>query len=401
MDQDRIVIHRIDRAGATAGRSGTYVGSVHGSRITGTVQWVWDGHPGYPASATWSAILQDQLAATAITGAPAQTGLPIRLLECENNGPCNAAWTIDGSTGKATWFLKKPVRAELTVIRSTPDGILIRRTDLTDGNSAVYSGRLVGGSYSGAVVWSSPGHPGTYSGHWSASVPQTSCEPSSSLSSDDALRIGRTALMFNLQRDAFDCYVIAAKAGDAMAQTAVGLIYYQGTSKDVPQNYEQALFWLQKAASQNVYAAEKTLADMYMLGQGAKRDPELCRFYADKAAEQKRDMEREQDRQERAQARREEHEERAADRGARVLTGFVMAATFRPSSSDHRWTDSQGDPSAPAAPSLLADACPRNLELRMLSLTRCFFSILGARKSGTGTAFFFAPCAAFLCDLCG
>jgi len=39
-------------------------------------------------------------------------------------------------------------------------------------------------------------------------------------------------------------------------------------------------------------------------------------------------MEREQHRQERAEARREEHEERAAARGARVLTGFVMAATF-------------------------------------------------------------------------
>ena len=332
MDQNRIVIHRMDRAGATAGRSGTYVGSVHGSHINGTVQWVWDGHTGYPVTATWSAILQDQPpaaqpAATPGT-APSQAGLPSRLLECENNGPCNAAWTIDGSTGKATWFLQKPVRAELTVIRFAPDDILIRRVDTTDGNSAVYSGALHGDSYSGAVVWSSPGHPGTYSGHWSASVPQTGCDANSDLSSEDALRIGRTALMFNFQRDAFDWYVIAAKTGDATAQTAVGLIYYQGTSKDVPQNYEKALFWLQKAASQNVYAAEKTLADMYMLGQGTKRDPELSRFYASKAAEQKRDMEREQDRQERAEARREEHEERAADRGAQVLTGFVMAATF-------------------------------------------------------------------------
>ena len=67
---------------------------------------------------------------------------------------------------------------------------------------------------------------------------------------------------------------------------------------------------------------------MYMLGQGTKRDPKLSRFYAGKAAEQKRDMEREQDRQERAEARREEHEKRAADRGTQVLTGFVMAATF-------------------------------------------------------------------------
>ena len=31
-----------------------------------------------------------------------------------------------------------------------------------------------------------------------------------------------------------------------------------------------------------------------MLGQGTKRDPELSRFYAGKAPEQKRDMERDQ-----------------------------------------------------------------------------------------------------------
>ena len=83
-----------------------------------------------------------------------------------------------------------------------------------------------------------------------------------------------------------DCYVIAAKTGDATAQTAVGRIHYQGTSKDVPQNYELALFWLQKALRRTSMRAEKTLSDMYMLGQGTKRDPEPSRFYAGKAAEQ-------------------------------------------------------------------------------------------------------------------
>jgi Sel1 repeat len=332
MDQDRIVIRRVDRSGATAGRSATYTGNIRGSRISGTIQWEWPDHPGPPTSGTWSAVLQDQPPAAQATGATApgtsQAGLPPRLLECEANGPCNSAWIIEGAAGEATWFLRSPVRAKLTIIRSDPDDILIRRTDLTDGNSAVYSGTRHGDSYSGAVVWSSPGHPGDSSGHWSATVPQTSCDASASLSSEDALRVGRNALMFNLRRAAFDCYIAAAKTGDATAQTAVGLIYYQGNNTEVPQNYEQALFWLQKAASQDVYAAEKTLADMYMLGQGTKRDPQLSHFYADKAAEQKRDMEREQDRQERAEARREEHAERAADRGAQVLTGFVMAATF-------------------------------------------------------------------------
>lgn len=331
MDQERIVIHRVDRSGTTAGRSATYTGTIHGSHISGTVQWDWPGHS--PASGTWSATLQGEPAAAQPSSLPtAQSsqigGLPPRLLECEANGPCNAAWIIEGSTGEATWFLRTPVRATLTVIRSDSDGIVIRRTDLTDGNSAVYSGTLRGDTYSGAVIWSSPGHPGGASGHWSASVPQTACDSNADLSSEDALRIGRNALMFNLRRAAFDCYIVAAKAGDSTAQTAVGLIYYQGTNSEVPQNYEQALFWLQKAATHDVYAADKTLADMYMLGQGTKRDPALSKFYADKAADLKHDMEREQDREERAEARYEEHQERAADRGAQVLTGFVMAATF-------------------------------------------------------------------------
>ena len=332
MDQDKIVIRRVDRSGAMAGRSATYTGTIHGSHISGTVRWEWLNHPGSATNGTWSAVLQDQPPASQAYAATApgvsRAGLPARLLECEGNGPCNSAWVIEGSTGEATWFLRSPVRAKLTVIRSDPDDILIRRTDLNDGNSAVYSGTRHGDSISGAVVWSSPGHPGDSSGHWSASVPQTTCDARDGLSSEDALRIGRNALMFNLRRAAFDCYIVAAKTGDATAQTAVGLIYYQGNNAEVPQNYEQALFWLQKAASQDIYAAEKTLADMYMLGQGTKRDPQLSHFYADKAAEQKREMEREQDRQERAEARREEHAERAADRGAQVLTGFVMAATF-------------------------------------------------------------------------
>ena len=42
----------------------------------------------------------------------------------------------------------------------------------------------------------------------SASVPKTGCDANSDLSSEDALRLGRTALMFNLQRDAFDCLLL-------------------------------------------------------------------------------------------------------------------------------------------------------------------------------------------------
>ena len=47
--------------------------------------------------------------------------------------------------------------------------------------------------------------------------------------------------------------------------------------------------------------------------EGTKRDPELSRFYSNKAAELKHDMEREQDREERVEARREEQCQRAAN----------------------------------------------------------------------------------------
>jgi TPR repeat protein len=76
-----------------------------------------------------------------------------------------------------------------------------------------------------------------------------------------------------------------------VAQTAVGLIYYKGNTSEIPQDYKQAFFWLQKAADQGVYAAQRTVSDMYMLGQGTPKDHELSKFYGDKAAEQKRDRE--------------------------------------------------------------------------------------------------------------
>jgi hypothetical protein len=323
MDQTRVIILRKDRTGATAGRTavykGAFVGSGNGgSQVEGTVQWDWPDHAGFPFTGTWLAKIQGPAAAPSGGGPgnPSRQMLPSRLLECEGNGPCNSAWQIDGTSGKATWFQQKPVRAELTVIRGAPDDLLIKRTDLTDGNSAVYYGTLRGDTYSGVVVWSSPGHPGSTTGHWSASVPQTQCAANADLSSEVAMRIGQNALMFNLQLDAFNCYIVAAKAGDAMAQTAVGFIYYQGHT-GIPQNYPQALFWLRKAAEQGVYAAQKTVADMYMLGEGTPRDAELSRYFGEKAAEQKRDFER-----------RQEREERAADRRANMLTGFVMGAVF-------------------------------------------------------------------------
>jgi len=327
MSQDKIVIRRVD----PSGQSAKYSGTIHGNTVTGTVEWISsarseNAHPDTPTAGSWSAIFQNLApAAQSSTNTSSQglstQGLPQRLIECEGGGPCNGAWTFDGLTGSATWYTQSPIRATLTVVRVDPDEITIRRTDLTDGNSAVYQGTRKGDIYSGAVIWSGPNQPGVGSGHWVASIPQTTCDPSANMTSADAMRVGQNALMFDLERAAFDCYLVAAQAGEPMAQTAVGLIYYQGRTREVPQDYKQAFFWLRKAADAGVYAAQRTVSDMYMLGQGTAKDRELSRFYGDKAAEQKRDREHQIE-------RAEDRADRAADRAANAMTGFVMGAVF-------------------------------------------------------------------------
>ena len=318
-DGQTIVIRRFDRSGPTAGLSGLYTGTIEGNKISGTVKWSWEGHPDMPSTGMWTAIIQS-VPETETNSASSMSGpwisLPPLLIECEGTGPCNAAWQITGSDGAATWFGQRPVRAKLTIIRADADDIRIRRTDTSDGNSAVYYGARHGDQISGTVIWSSPGHPGQNSGTWSASIPQTTCNEQANLTARDSMRIGQNALMFNRRDDALSCYIVAAKTGDPMAETAVGLIYYQG-SAGIPQDYEKALFWLRKAADQGVYCAQTTVSDMYMLGQGTKRDVELSHFYGEKAAEQKREWERAEDREE---ARRN------AATGA--LTGFVFGAIF-------------------------------------------------------------------------
>jgi hypothetical protein len=324
-DSDAIVVRRVDDAGPTAGLTAVYTGTVNGTHMIGTVQRSWPGHPDYPATAIFSAVLQDQLAAS--TQAPAASSsskplvaLPTELLVCENNGSCNAAWILNGSEGTGTWFARTTTKANLTVLRSEPDYLLIRRTDTTDAVTANYAGSLHGDHYSGTIVWSTPDHPGGATGTWTATVPKTTCDPHAGLEPADAMHLGQTALMFHRDKEAFDCYIVAARAGDATAQTAVGLSYYQGR-ETIPQDYTQAFLWLHKAADQGVYAAQRTVAEMYAAGQGTTRDATLAGIYTRRADEQKHDLERQQDRQYDAQ-------QRAADRSAQVLSSFVLGASF-------------------------------------------------------------------------
>ena len=74
-----------------------------------------------------------------------------------------------------------------------------------------------------------------------------------------------------------------AEAGDASAQTNVGLMYSQG--KGVPQDYQQAFDWYKKAAMQNYPDAEYNLALVFRDGKGMPPNPEEAIRWFQHAAE--------------------------------------------------------------------------------------------------------------------
>ncbi len=114
LDRDSLVVRRTDPSGLTV----IYRGVIHGSRINGTAESTWPGHPGYPASGVFVATSQDFRDPPTSTMPPGSSqsglagGLPPELLVCEN-GFCNATWTMQGSEGTATWFARTPTHAHL------------------------------------------------------------------------------------------------------------------------------------------------------------------------------------------------------------------------------------------------------------------------------------------------
>ena len=61
-----------------------------------------------------------------------------------------------------------------------------------------------------------------------------------------------------------------AEQGDVDSQFELGVIYAHG--KDVKQDYEQAVFWFQKAAENGHIGAMSNLGIHYCLGQGCAID---------------------------------------------------------------------------------------------------------------------------------
>src|SRR5512135_1675349 len=62
----------------------------------------------------------------------------------------------------------------------------------------------------------------------------------------------------------------AANEGNALAQTALGFMYYKG--RGVSQDYSQAMRWLRKAADQGWHGAQLLLGQMCEQGKGGPQN---------------------------------------------------------------------------------------------------------------------------------
>ena len=73
-----------------------------------------------------------------------------------------------------------------------------------------------------------------------------------------------------------------AKAGNAMAQYNLGVMYYEG--EGVPQDKAEAVKWYRKAAEQGYADAQVNLGVMYANGQGVPEDDAKALMFSNLAA---------------------------------------------------------------------------------------------------------------------
>ena len=88
----------------------------------------------------------------------------------------------------------------------------------------------------------------------------------------------------NVNEEDFQKILALAKQGDVEAQYKLGLMYYTGAY--VTQNYKQAAYWFEKAATLGVAKAQYNLGLMYDNGQGVTQDYKQAVYWFEKAATQ-------------------------------------------------------------------------------------------------------------------
>jgi len=76
-----------------------------------------------------------------------------------------------------------------------------------------------------------------------------------------------------------------AQAGDANRQNQMGKMCYYGDG--MPQDYEQAVEWWQKAAEQGNYEAQLSLVNAYRKGVGVEKNQRLANHWLEQAGSQR------------------------------------------------------------------------------------------------------------------
>jgi TPR repeat protein len=76
-----------------------------------------------------------------------------------------------------------------------------------------------------------------------------------------------------------------AQAGDARRQNQMGKMCYYGDG--VPQDYEAAVEWWQKAAKQGNYEAQISLVSAYRTGTGVEKNQRLANYWLEQAGSQR------------------------------------------------------------------------------------------------------------------
>jgi hypothetical protein len=76
-----------------------------------------------------------------------------------------------------------------------------------------------------------------------------------------------------------------AQAGDANRQYEMGKMCYYGDC--MPQDYEQAVEWWQKAAAQGNYEAQVALVNAYRTGTGVEKNQRLANYWLEQAGMQR------------------------------------------------------------------------------------------------------------------
>jgi len=83
-------------------------------------------------------------------------------------------------------------------------------------------------------------------------------------------------------KSALDVWLPSAKGGNAQAQYYVGTIYTKNNKN--AEAYQNAVLWFTRAAEQDHSAAQYSLAYLYEHGLGIKMNPQIARYWYQKAA---------------------------------------------------------------------------------------------------------------------